>query len=299
MSTRRVADLLSHFHDGTFDVEGSRIHFLESGDRRAETFVFVHGNRDHCHSWDLLLGSFDELGFTMPHVVALDLRGHGDSGWVGRERGYRHEDFVLDMVGLLRHLEKDAVTLVGHSLGGSMAIIFAGALPEKVNRLVVIEAAGPHGRTEKEAPELFGRWAKDDGSDTILTYYATVGQAAAAIRRRFPLIPNRAAMHMAEHGTRLTSHGWAWKYDPRARNPSYSSFSETQIKAFIERIDCPTLLVYGAESGYRESPRYSRVDHFRNKTLVEIPGTGHHVQQEKPDELAATLIPFLRSKADC
>ena len=229
----------------------------------------------------------------MPHVVALDLRGHGDSGWVGRERGYRHEDFVLDVVGLLRHLEKDEVTLVGHSLGGSMAVMFAGALPEKVKRLVIIEAAGPYGRTEEEAAELFGRWTKDDGSDTILTYYATVSQAAEAIRRRFPLIPNRAAMHAARHGTRLTPHGWVWKYDPRARNPSYSSFSETQVKAFIERIDCPTLLVYGSASGYKESPRYSRVDYFKNKTLVEIPGTGHHVQQEKPDELAAVLIPFL------
>ena len=293
MSTQKVTELLSRFREGTFEVDGSSIHYMEAGDRSQDTFVFVHGNRDHCHSFDFLLESFDKAGFTMPHVVALDLRGHGDSGWVGRERGYRHEDFVLDVVGLLRHLEKDEVTLVGHSLGGSMAVMFAGALPEKVKRLVIIEAAGPYGRTEEEAAELFGRWTKDDGSDTILTYYATVGQAAEAIRRRFPLIPNRAAMHAARHGTRLTPHGWVWKYDPRARNPSYSSFSETQVKAFIERIACPTLLVYGSASGYKESPRYNRVDYFKNKTLVEIPGTGHHVQQEKPDELAAVLIPFL------
>ena len=286
-------NLRSQFREGAFEVEGAKVHYLESGDPGQETFVFVHGNRDHCHSWDLLLESFDKAGFVVPHFVALDLRGHGDSGWVGRERGYRHEDFVLDVVGLLRHLEKDAVTLVGHSLGGSMAVMFAGALPEKVKRLVIIEAAGPYGRTEQEAPELFGRWTKDDGSDTILTYYATVGQAAEAIQKRFPLIPNRAAMHAARHGTRLTPHGWVWKYDPRARNPSYSSFSEIQVQAFIERIDCPTLLVYGSDSGYKESPRFSRVDYFRNKTLVEIPGTGHHVQQEKPDELAAVLIPFL------
>ena len=275
-------NLRSQFREGAFEVEGAKVHYLESGDPGQETFVFVHGNRDHCHSWDLLLESFDKAGFVVPHFVALDLRGHGDSGWVGRERGYRHEDFVLDVVGLLRHLEKDAVTLVGHSLGGSMAVMFAGALPEKVKRLVIIEAAGPYGRTEQEAPELFGRWTKDDGSDTILTYYATVGQAAEAIQKRFPLIPNRAAMHAARHGTRLTPHGWVWKYDPRARNPSYSSFSETQVQAFIERIDCPTLLVYGSDSGYKESPRFSRVDYFRNKTLVEIPGTGITCSRKSP-----------------
>lgn len=286
-------DLLPRFREGTFEVEGSRVHYLESGDRARETFVFVHGNRDHCRSWDFLLESFHKAGFELPHVVALDLRGHGDSGWVGRDRGYRHEDFVLDLVGLLRHMEKDAVTLVAHSLGGSMAVVFAGALPDRVRRLVLIEAVGPYGRSEQEAPELFGRWTRDDGSDTVLTYYATVGQAAEAICKRFPLVPNRAAMHMARHGTRPTPCGLVWKYDPRSRNPSYSSFSETQVKAFIDRIDCPTLLVFGAESGYKESPRYRRVEHFRNRTLVEIPGTGHHVQQESPDELAAAMIPFL------
>lgn len=289
-------DLLPRFREGTFEVEGSRVHYLESGDRARETFVFVHGNRDHCRSWDFLLESFHKAGFELPHVVAIDLRGHGDSGWVGRDRGYRHEDFVLDLVGLLRHLEKDAVTLVAHSLGGSMAVVFAGALPDRVRRLVLIEAVGPYGRSEQEAPDLFGRWTRDDGSDTVLTYYATVGQAAEAICKRFPLVPNRAAMHMARHGTRPTPCGLVWKYDPRSRNPSYSSFSETQVKAFIDRIDCPTLLVFGAESGYKESPRYRRVEHFRNRTLVEIPGTGHHVQQESPDELAAVMIPFLGNR---
>ncbi len=286
-------ELPPRFREGTFEVEGSRVHYIESGDRDRETFVFVHGNRDHCRSWDFLLESFHKAGFELPHVVAIDLRGHGDSGWVGPERGYRHEDFVLDLVGLLRHLGKDAVTLVAHSLGGSMAVVFAGALPEMVRRLVLIEAVGPYGRSEQEAPELFGRWTRDDGSDTILTYYATVGQAAEAICKRFPLVPNRAAMHTARHGTRPTPYGLVWKYDPRSRNPSYSSFSETQVRAFIDRIDCPTLLVFGAESGYKESPRYRRVEHFRNRTLAEIPGTGHHVQQESPDELAAVMIPFL------
>ncbi|MDE0343541.1 MAG: alpha/beta hydrolase [Deltaproteobacteria bacterium] len=290
-----MTELRSEFRDGTFEIDGTWVHYLEAGDPEQETFVFVHGNRDHCHTWDFLLESFDKAGFSLPHMVALDLRGHGDSGWVGQERGYRHEDFVLDVVGLLRHLNKDRVTLVAHSLGGSMAVVFAGALPERIKRLVIIESAGPYGRTERETPELFGRWTRDDGSDTILTYYATAAQAADAVCRRFPLIPNRVAMHMARHGTRRTPNGLVWKYDPRARNPSYSSLSEAQVQAFIERIDCPTLLVFGADSGYRESPRYNRIAHFPNKTLVEIPGAGHHVQHEKPDELAAVLIPFLNN----
>jgi len=289
-----MRDSLPVFSEGSFTLEGTTVHYRECGDPQDETFVFVHGNRDHSHTWDFLLEAFVNEGFQLPHVVTLDLRGHGDSGWVGPERGYRHEDFVLDVVGLLRHLKKDTITLIGHSLGGSMAVMFAGALPERVKRLVVIEAAGPYGRHEHEAPELFASWTRDDGSDTILSYYATVGQAAGAIQKRFPLIPNRAALHVARFGTKATDKGLLWKYDPRARNPSYSLFSESQIEAFIARISCPTLLVFGGASGYRESPRFARVEKFKNTKLVEIAHAGHHVQQEKPRELADVLIPFLR-----
>ena len=87
MSTQGIKEVLSRFRDGTFEVDGSKVHYLEYGDPSQETCVFIHGNRDHCHSWDLLLESFDKVGFSLPHVVSLDLRGHGDSGWVGRERG--------------------------------------------------------------------------------------------------------------------------------------------------------------------------------------------------------------------
>ena len=174
-----------------------------------------------------------------------------------------------------------------------MAMLFAGCFPAKVKKLVLIEATGPYARAEKDIPELMARWLQVGREEIQNSCYATVEEAAGAIQSRFPRIPDKAAVHMARYGSRPTQKGLAWKYDPRLRFYSHSSFSESQIRAFIERIDCSTLLVYGGDGDFMKSSRASRTGLFRNGTLVEIPGSGHHVPHEKPEELVKIVGPFL------
>ena len=88
------------------------------------------------------------------HAVALDLRGHGDSEWPVSSRGYQHEDFLTDLAGLLRHLDKEPLTIIGHSLGGSMCLLYAGAFPEKVNRMILLESLGPFARADDDVPDI-------------------------------------------------------------------------------------------------------------------------------------------------
>ena len=90
------------------------------------------------------------------HAVALDLRGHGDSEWPSTSRGYAHEDFLTDLAGLLKHLDKDPVTIIGHSLGGSMCLLYAGTFPEKVKRMVLLESLGPFARSRRRSAEYHG-----------------------------------------------------------------------------------------------------------------------------------------------
>ena len=110
-----------------------KLHYWEWGDPKEETFVFVHGVRDQGRSWDHFLAAMIARGVPIKHAVALDLRGHGDSEWPSTSRGYQHEDFLTDLAGLLKHLEKEPLTIIGHSLGGSMCLLYAAAFPEKVN----------------------------------------------------------------------------------------------------------------------------------------------------------------------
>jgi pimeloyl-ACP methyl ester carboxylesterase len=89
--------------------------------------------RDQGRSWDHFLEALLRRGVPIKHAVALDLRGHGDSEWPSSSRGYQHEDFLTDLAGLLKHLDKEPSTIIGHSLGGSMCLLYAGAFPDKVN----------------------------------------------------------------------------------------------------------------------------------------------------------------------
>src|SRR5512143_1954366 len=137
-----------------FEHDGLRLHYWEWGDPREETYVFVHGVRDQGRSWDHFLDELISRGVPIKHAVALDLRGHGDSEWPSSSRGYQHEDFLTDLAGLLKHLDKEPSTIIGHSLGGSMCLLYAGAFPDKVKRLVLLESLGPFARADDEVPNI-------------------------------------------------------------------------------------------------------------------------------------------------
>jgi pimeloyl-ACP methyl ester carboxylesterase len=273
--------------------DGLTIHYWEWGDPNEETIVFVHGVRDQGRSWELFIPEMIARGYPLKHGVALDLRGHGESDWQGTERGYQHEDFLTDLAGLLHHLNKEPVTIVGHSLGGSMALLYAGAFPEKVNRMVLLESLGPFARSDEEVPEIIAERLRGRSYVEIPFPYPSIDAAAKALQKRFPLIPDEAAQHMAFWGTNKRSETYRWKYDPILRYRTTTALSEGQIEAFIRRVHCPILFVYGTESDFMQSVRGPRAKLFKNARIVAIEGAGHHIPHERPGELAEVVVPFL------
>ena len=98
---------------------------------------------------------------------------------------------------------------------------------------------------------------------------------------------------MAEHGTNTNGGRYRWKHDPILRYRTTTAMSEGQIEAFIRRLQCPILFVYGTESDFMKSVRGHRAKLFPNAKIVPIEGAGHHIPHEKPVELAAVVVPFL------
>ena len=279
-----------------FDHDGLRLHYWEWGDPREHTYVFVHGVRDQGRSWDHFLDELISRGVPIKHAVALDLRGHGDSAWPSTSRGYAHEDFLTDLAGLMKHLDKEPVTIIGHSLGGSMCLLYAGTFPEKVKRMVLLESLGPFARSDEEVPNIMAERLKGRDYIEIPFPHETLEAAAKAIQKTFPLIPDKAALHMARHGTHSKGGRYRWKHDPILRYRTTTAMSEKQIEAFIRRLACPILFVYGTESDFMKSVRGHRVQLFPNATIVPIEGAGHHIPHEKPVELAEVVVPFLLSE---
>jgi pimeloyl-ACP methyl ester carboxylesterase len=273
--------------------DGLKMHYWEWGDPKEETYVFVHGVRDQGRSWDHFLDELISRGVPIKHAVALDLRGHGDSEWPSTSRGYAHEDFLTDLAGLLKHLDKDPVTIIGHSLGGSMCLLYAGTFPERVKRMVLLESLGPFARRDDEVPTIMAERLKGRDYVEIPFPHETLQAAAKAIQKTFPLIPDKAALHMAQHGTNTNGGRYRWKHDPILRYRTTTAMSEGQVEAFIRRLRCPILFVYGTESDFMKSVRGHRAQLFPNAKIVPIEGAGHHIPHEKPVELAEVVVPFL------
>ena len=273
--------------------DGLKLHYWEWGDRKEETVIFIHGVRDQGRSWEHLISALTARGFPVKHAAAIDLRGHGDSEWPQTGRGYQHEDFLADLAGLLRHLDKDSFTIIGHSLGGSMALLYAGAFPDTVKRLVLLESLGPFARSDDEVPDIIAERLKERDYVEIPFPHSSLEAAAKSLQKRFPLIPDKAALHMALYGTKKRGENFLWKHDPVLRYRTTTALSEGQIEAFIRRIQCPILFIYGAESEFMKSIRGPRIKLFKNAQIIGIEGAGHHVPHEKPEELANVIVPFL------
>lgn len=291
--TREATEAV-HPRDRSIEIDGLKLHYVEWGNPSGEIVIFIHGNRDQSRSWDFLVEQLLQRGDRDFHFVAVDLRGHGDSDWLAPGRSYQHVDFLGDLAALVSHLKKEPVILVGHSLGGSMAILFAGCFPKKVRKLVLIEAAGPYARADHEVPPLMARWLAREAESDEASCYSSLEEAAKAIQKRFSQVPDHAALHMARHGTKSTERGFVWKHDPRMRFPSYSTLSEGQIQSFIDRIECPSLLIFGASGDFKNSPRTGRIELFKNSKVVFLSDTGHHVAHERPQETAELVGSFLR-----
>lgn len=278
--------------DRFFISDGVKLHYTEWGDPRKETALLIHGIRDQGRSWSFLLSSLAAQGTPLPHAVALDLRGHGDSDWAKNRDGYQHEDFLYDISALQRHLNKKQVTLIGHSLGGSMGLMYAGCFPDKVNKLVLLESVGPYARADEDIPLIMAQKLKGPRA-VDPSFYPTLEDSAKAIKVRFPLIPDEMCAYMAQYGSRSAKDGYVWKYDPVFRFRSTTMLSEGQIAAFIKRVSCPMLVVYGTASDFMKSARAPRLELFKDTKVVALEGVGHHIPHEKPDELAKLIAPFL------
>ena len=122
----------------TYFSQRLRLHYVDWGNPDAPPMILIHGGRDHCRNWDWVAEHFRHDY----HIIAPDLRGHGDSQWM--EGGsYNQIDYVYDIAQLLQQKQMSPVTVIGHSLGGSISTLYTALHPEKVNKLVAIEGMGP------------------------------------------------------------------------------------------------------------------------------------------------------------
>jgi pimeloyl-ACP methyl ester carboxylesterase len=269
-----------------------RHHLLEWGDA-GDVVLLLHGFLEHAHVWDWVAPRLAEAGC---HVFALDWRGHGDSDWIGAGGYYHFADYVADLWGVVRAVGGTAA-LVGHSMGGGAAILYAGTEPERVTALVSIEGIGVPDSKPEKAPERFATWLRDmEDVATRTRSPLTLDAAVERIRARFPRFSSDVARHMGWWGTREQDGRRVWKFDPLHQTRAPQPTSAAQARAFCRRVACPVLYVGGTESGswLPDDDLSERLTALRARRIT-IEGAGHHPHLERPEVLSRVVIDFLGS----
>jgi pimeloyl-ACP methyl ester carboxylesterase len=258
--------------------------------------VLVHGGRDHCRAWDWVA---ERLAPDW-HVIAPDLRGHGDSAWADAG-GYLTLAFIYDLAQLIHQQTTGPITLIGHSLGGNIVTRFTGLYPERVRRLVCIEGLGPSPKMEAEiaaktADVRLRGWIDEQRQLAARQprRYASLADALARMRAENPHLSEAQAEHLTRHAVRQNEDGtYVWKFDPYIRSWPPIDSTRDEIRQLWGRISCPTLLVYGTQSWASNPEQDGRAAHFNHARVVSIEGAGHWVHHDRLDAFMEVVTPFL------
>jgi pimeloyl-ACP methyl ester carboxylesterase len=274
----------------TIVANGLRHHALEWGDA-GPVVLLLHGFLEHAHAWDFVAPPLAAAGY---RVVAVDFRGHGDTEWVGPGGYYHFADYTADLAFLVRALG-GRVALVGHSMGASAALVYAGTEPARVRALVAVDGLGPPDTSPEAAPDRFATWiAGLEQAGERGRVAAAPADPAARLRERFPRFSTDVAAHLAAHNLRDDGGRQVWKFDGLHRTALPQPYYVAQARAFWRRITCPVLYVEGADSPLRldAADEAERLAILRARRVV-IPDAGHHPHLEQPEHLAAALVEFL------
>lgn len=270
-----------------------KLHYVDWGNPEKPLLVLVHGGRDHARNWDWVAMDL-RRDF---HVIAPDLRGHGDSQWaIGGS--YLMADYVLDLAQLLDALGQFPVTLIGHSLGGAISLQYAGTYPDRIGRLVAIEGLGPppHLLGETPAQLRMRHWI---GEMQALASrhprrYESLDDAVARMRDANPHLTPEQALHLTVHGSYRDEAGtYQWKFDNyvRAASPYLSNVRDAQ--ELWAQIACPVLLFRGAESWLPDPQADGQSGRFRNCRLIAVPDAGHWVHHDRLEVFLSATRQFL------
>jgi pimeloyl-ACP methyl ester carboxylesterase len=294
LASRRMKPSESLF----LDIRGLRYHCRAWGDPAAPIVVLLHGWMDVSASFQFLV---DALAGDW-RALAPDWRGYGLTQWSGAD-SYWFPDYLADLDSLLHRLSPERpVSLVGHSMGGNVACLYAGIRPGRVARLVNLEGFGMRATRAEEAPGRYARWLDEIAEPQSFRDYASFDELAARLRRSNPRLAEDRAAFLARHWGVATPKGRvALRSDPAHKRVYPVLYRLEEAVACWRGVTAPVLWVDGAASQTLRQLRLDEAEHaarracFAKVVAHTLPGAGHMLHHDQPEALARIVEEFLRA----
>lgn len=280
-------------HQRRWEVNGLTLEGLCWGDEALAPLLALHGWLDNAASFNLLAPLL-----ASHYVVALDLTGHGRSSRRSDDATYQIWDDLPEILGVIEQLGWQTFSLMGHSRGAIISTILASAIPERVNRLVLLDAVTPQALAEEDFPKQIAKFLQDKSRrlNKQGRVYATAEEAVAARTKRG--LSGTAAQILASRGLAEHPQGMLWASDPRLIGASAVKLTEGQSRAILGSLSMPTLLLQAENGLARHSAMLEFATEHIEKFCAEIVPGGHHFHMENNvAELAYRITDFLKSEA--
>jgi pimeloyl-ACP methyl ester carboxylesterase len=260
-------------------VDGLRIHYLDWGAPEKPPLIMLHGIGRVAHTFDHIAPHFA----SKYHVMAVDMRGHGDSGW-DPKGAYLVEDYVKDIEGLAEQLRLRNIVIWGNSTGGRVAQVFAGLHPDLV-AAVISEDVGPE-RPSQLADNVARQLKQEDA-----TGWASEEELLAQLKTQYPRTSEDILRAYSHYGTKKRADGrMIWKRDPAIAN----GFIPTELWRFVRQIKPPIIYILGGRSTVVPAVTQEELKKaLPQAEIATVPGTGHYPSEESPAEFLAIVDKFL------
>jgi pimeloyl-ACP methyl ester carboxylesterase len=280
----------------TKDVRGLQYAVHTWGRPDAVPLFLLHGWFDTGMSFQFVADSLaDEY-----YVIAPDWRGFGETEWA--RQGYWFPDYLADLDVLLDYYSEDKpARLVGHSMGGNAACLYAGTRPDRVSHLVSLDVFGLAESDPADAPRRYHKWLEQLKQPPPLSHYIDLEQLGVHINKLAPRISKERARFVAEVWSRPLSDGkYTIKADPGHKCIIPVLYRREEARSCWRNVAARTLFVFGEHSRFLK--RYSDEGYqqdcqacFSNLSEEIIADAGHMLHLEQPEKLAEVLQTFLRA----
>jgi len=281
----------------TLRVRGLDLHLTRWGPQASDSLApvfLLHGWADTGDTFQFMVDAFRE---DWP-LVALDWRGFGRSEWA--REGYWFPDYLADLDALLKQLSpRLPARIVGHSMGGNIASLYAGLCPERVRCVVNLEGFGLPRSPPDRAPEQLRKWLDQVKTAPTLKNYESFEQLAAIIRSRYPRFTEAQSMFVAQAWGRREADGRVHLLgDARHRWVNPVLYRRDEAEACWRGIRAPMLMLLGEQSEYLSRLGVDGSDDglrvaVRGIEIIRIADAGHMLHIEKPDLVAPLVERFL------
>jgi len=277
------------------EIRGLRYHVRRWAAPGAPKIVLLHGWMDVSASFQFVVDALERDW----DVYAPDWRGYGLTDW-GKEDSYWVPDYLADLDALLQVTDENPVNLVGHSMGGHVAALYAGVRPARVARFVNLEGYGLAATRADQAPKRYSRWLDELRVRPRLRPYESFAALAERLQANNSRLTRERAEFLARHwGKEEKGKGVVLRSDPAHKIVNPVLYRQDEVRACWQLVTAPVLWVEAAESdalkrvGLDAAAHAERRAAFRDLRHVTVPGAGHMLHHDQPRAVARLLEEFL------